>query len=68
MGLLGLGLFLSFRIMNTTDMTVEGTFPFRRGRFRQPDRARDQPLFSYFGRLCGGGFSRPGHGPFDHQG
>lgn len=26
-GLLGLGLFLSFRIMNTTDMTVEGTFP-----------------------------------------
>ena len=26
-GLLGLGLYLSFRIMNTTDMTVEGTFP-----------------------------------------
>ena len=26
-GLLGLGRFLSFRIMNTTDMTVEGTFP-----------------------------------------
>lgn len=26
-GLLGLGLYLSFRILNVTDMTVEGTFP-----------------------------------------
>ena len=25
--LLGLGLYLSFRILNVTDMTVEGTFP-----------------------------------------
>ena len=25
--LLGLGLYLSFRILNITDMTVEGTFP-----------------------------------------
>lgn len=26
-GILGLALYISFRIMNTTDMTVEGTFP-----------------------------------------
>lgn len=27
-GLLGIGLFITFRILNFPDMTVEGTFPF----------------------------------------
>ena len=27
-GILGLGLFLTFRILDFPDMTVEGTFPF----------------------------------------
>ncbi|MFR7698523.1 MAG: ABC transporter permease, partial [Lacticaseibacillus paracasei] len=27
-GLIGLGLFLTFRVLDFPDMTVEGTFPF----------------------------------------
>lgn len=67
-GLLGLGLFLSFRIMNTTDMTVEGTFPLGAAVSVSLIAQGTNPFLATLAAFVAGGLAWPGHGHFDHQG
>ena len=66
-GLLGLGLYLSFRIMNTTDMTVEGTFPLGAS-VAVSLIVKGQPMAGDFGGLYRRKLGWPGHGLADHKG
>ena len=57
-GLVALGVFLSFRVINFPDLTVDGSFPLGGAVVRDADRRRHQPLARHRGgdarRRCAG--------------
>ena len=55
-GILGLGLYLTFRILKFPDMTVEGTFPFGACVLCFSDHPRNITFYRNFSFLWGGTF------------
>lgn len=66
-GILGLGIYLTFRILNFPDMTTEGSFPLGGGCSSNPAQSRFKSYPSYSGCYAGGCFGRSSDRPVIHK-